>query len=172
MNEWSTHIHALSAAVQHSSGPILELGCGDYSTPLLHVLRGDRLVVSAERDPAWYAQFVDLAAAGHEVVLVSDWDAFLEIVKSTHWGVVFVDHSPGERRAADLRLLAPRTDLVVVHDTEASCYGWAGAFDAYDWVFTHQRHPTWATIAGHGPRPDWVERDLVPGKRGPPQCWR
>lgn len=40
------------------------------------------------------------------------------------WGVVFVDHRPGERRSPDVVRMLARSLIVVVHDTEQPTYDW------------------------------------------------
>lgn len=49
------------------------------------------------------------------------WDS---IGQDREWGLIFVDHSPGERRTADIIKLLPSTKLMVVHDTEQPTYRW------------------------------------------------
>ena len=39
-----------------------------------------------------------------------------------HWGLVLIDHQPGERRRIDVDLLRDRAELIVVHDTEFHGY--------------------------------------------------
>jgi hypothetical protein len=35
---FGTHTTPLVTAIMHTSGPVLEMGCGDYSTPMLHAI--------------------------------------------------------------------------------------------------------------------------------------
>lgn len=173
MDSWGTHVPALALALQHTTGNVLELGCGDYSTPLLHALRGERLVLSVDSNPEWVARYQNLHAPGkHHVVSIADWDRFFREQMERPWGLALVDHAPGDRRAADIAKLVNVVEVLVIHDTDASCYGWKDVpWDAFGWVYTHTRWVTYATIAGYGPRPEWPAL-LVPGSWGPPQCWR
>ena len=42
MDQYATHQRLLVAAVMQTEGPIVEMGCGNYSTPLLvELLPGD-----------------------------------------------------------------------------------------------------------------------------------
>jgi hypothetical protein len=38
--------------------------------------------------------------------------------ESKHWGVIFIDHSPHQRRGIELVRLKDHADFIVVHDTE------------------------------------------------------
>lgn len=174
MDDWGSHVPALAAAVANTTGNMLELGCGDYSTPLIHALRGERFVLSAEHDAKWLERFANLHQPGaHHVIPVPDWDAFLvsQGVAERPWGLIICDHAPGDRRAPDLRALANLGEVVLAHDTDASCYGWGDVWRVFSWVYTYQRWETWTTIAGWGKRPSWPER-LTPGTWGPTQPWR
>lgn len=54
-NNFATHQPVLYTAVQLSSGPVAEFGCGTGSTPLLHEFcaRQGRPVVTFESDAQW-----------------------------------------------------------------------------------------------------------------------
>ena len=117
---WGSHLPMLAACVAATSGDVLELGVGDFSTPVLHALCGatGRNLVSVEDDMAWC----------HKLALrftTQDWhkfynnpyDDFHRGFPNRNWSVALIDNSPGgERRAKDFILLLPRTEWVVVHD--------------------------------------------------------
>ena len=115
----STHYAALIGAVLATDGPILELGCGLYSTPLLHALcqAGQRTLVSADNDVDWAEKFWATADGWHTVAYVPDWDEW-DVIVSREWSVVLVDHAPAHRRVAEIKRLANRARFIVVHDTE------------------------------------------------------
>ena len=147
MDAYSTHQRLLLRAALNTTGPILELGCGWYSTLILHEVarRQDRLLISEDNDPAWLervrAKFVTpehifrpLSRAGWR-----EW-----------WGLVFVDHGPPpelprnskgllnalDRGQAVLDLMG-NADVFVLHDTQPDVR-WE-----YDWdkvlpLFKHQ----------------------------------
>jgi hypothetical protein len=58
-SDYGTHIAPLLTAVLATDGPVLELGCGDFSTPLLHAIcaKQNRLLVSTDTDKAWLELF-------------------------------------------------------------------------------------------------------------------
>lgn len=117
---FGTHVPTLASAVlQARPGPVLEYGCGFYSTPLLHMLCEEmgRQLLSLDGDPPWAEKFAGLRAAFHDVVGVSSWEASETIVDTVPaWSVVFIDHGPEERRAVDIRRLRDRAEFIVVHD--------------------------------------------------------
>jgi hypothetical protein len=144
---WSIHVPALAATVAATTGPVLELGCGLYSTPLLHLLCADRLLVSVEQDPGWASRFEDLRVPGrHELVLTRSWEdlAWLERVA---WDVVFVDHAPARRRVVDLARLRSAARFLVVHDTEADeQYGWEPLLSSFAHRADDRRARPWTTV--------------------------
>lgn len=116
-----THYPILAASVARTSGPILELGCGDGSTPMLHYMAGltGRYLLSADIDQGW----IDRYAAGygcprrHEFSLVRNWKDWSRLTE-TRWGVAFVDLSPGEDRHLVIAKLKGFADIIVAHDSE------------------------------------------------------
>ena len=118
---WGTHIPALIEVLNKSHGPVLELGMGISSTPLLHAMCADqnRHLVSYDDNPTFINLFKRFKNSNHEIELVEDWDKVpLELCKGEHWGMVLVDHHPDERRYREIERLAHTADYLVVHDTE------------------------------------------------------
>lgn len=120
---WGSHLPALLAAVGASTGPVLELGVGHFSTPALHALCGamGRKLVSVESDLKWLKEFDDKYRnpETHEFTLDSYNLKRLQIhfLKLTRFGCVFIDDSPGgENRAAHFKNFIVSSDFVVVHD--------------------------------------------------------
>lgn len=115
-----THLPALMHYVLITEGPVLELGCGHYSTPVLHDLcRGmRRRLVSVEADPDWRRRFHHLASAWHQFVRSCE-----QLHGDANWSVALVDHAM-DRRQTDLVALADQARFIVVHDTNCSRYGY------------------------------------------------
>ena len=113
----STHLAVLMEAVRRTAGPVLELGVGLYSTPVLHWLcyPTNRRLVSYDSDAQWVYTHRDYVRGAHTVQHVNSFD---EAPLEQPWDVAFVDHAPAERRAEDIRRLASWAQYVVVHDTE------------------------------------------------------
>jgi len=166
MDAYATHLDVLAATVVRTTGPILELGMGEYSTPLLRAMRLDRPLLSLEVDAGWFERFKKLAGDGHECRLVTNWD---EIDLATHWGMVVLDHAPAHRRIIEGRRVAAWADMVLIHDTEALCYDWRPLWREYDWIYTYEKHANWTSLCGRGPTPSWPLDLLVPGQFGIPR---
>lgn len=158
-----THFPALATVVVNTQGPVLEMGCGDYSTPLLHALcaPNKRLLVSTDVDKGWISLFLDLRRSWHRFVHVpayeqydarNDWlysvgmDAWNSIGLDTHWSVVLIDHTPGLQRAVDIERLRNNTDIFVVHDTEDSRYGYEAILATFKYKYVYDRYSVTTTI--------------------------
>lgn len=155
---WGTHQTPLITTVMYTDGPILELGCGDFSTPLLHAICSvnQRMLVSTDSDKKWLRLFLDLERPWHKFIYVpvfenpknpqlNKWD---EIGNDTHWNVVFIDHAPAHRRAVDIERLRPHTDIFVVHDTESPrvYVGYSTILPSFKYKVVYKRYKTETTV--------------------------
>lgn len=81
------------------------------------------------------------------------------------WGLVFVDHRPGENRVRAVERLAQHAEIVIVHDTQQPSYGWPS-----DWEQSkNSQNPIWggrsAFVDKEGRENAWttaVQGDLDP----------
>lgn len=93
-----------------TSGEVLEIGTGIYSTPLLHwyCFANGRKLVSVENDEKYlpYAQYFE--QAGHEIAT--------DIPSTGEFDIVFIDSFPHENREAVARQFADRAKYIVIHD--------------------------------------------------------
>ncbi len=111
MDPYSTHLEPLVKAAIESNGDILELGCGDYSTPLLASIalnRGKKLYVKSS-DARWANQYKDICD-----VEIVNWDTWKIDRK---YGMIFLDneeHAP--QRTFRLASLKDYADVIVMHD--------------------------------------------------------
>lgn len=146
---YGSHFPVLAAMVAQSSGPVLELGAGDFSTPLLHLMcePGRRSLDTVETDPAWLESFTDLRTDWHRLhsVELDGWDR-LTWIDERRWGLVFVDHRPGERRIVDIARLRGRADFLVVHDTEERGYGYEPVLATFPHRWDWKRCSAWTTV--------------------------
>ena len=113
--EQASHLIYLIDWVRRTNGPVVELGIGFGSTPILHELCRDRKLVSYENKPRFFAEFARYASPWHEMKFVESWDkAELECP----WSVAFVDSWPGPSRPELIKRLRPWADYLIIHDTE------------------------------------------------------
>ncbi len=146
---YETHRPVLCEAVLRvSSGIILELGAGEGSTPALHevsLLTG-RPVVTIDNDHAWTERFAHLRSDNHAVVHVAWADLDNSLFQALPYAIALVDSEPPGRRVVDLRWLASRAKVVVVHDTENPNYGYDAALDLFRYKTTYQGHVPWTSV--------------------------
>ena len=110
-----THLPLLLSAILESTGPVLEIGCGHCSTPLLHAVCGmlERELWSVESDPGWLDLFSSrYAGSGHH--FAAEPPAMRE-----RWGAVLIDQSPGSDRINSILSLVDHADYLIVHDVQA-----------------------------------------------------
>jgi len=119
---YGTHLPYLLEAVRRTTGPVLELGAGDGSTPVLHELcsMSGRLVVTVDCSMEWLVRYASLMNEQHRFEHKLDPSETEWLTKD--WAVVFVDHSPGETRRAAIARARERAEYIVVHDTEELGY--------------------------------------------------
>lgn len=97
-------------------GPVLEMGTGLFSTPLLHWMCLDqkRELVCYENLKEYYDMVAGFATDSHQIHLIENWD---DVNIEKHWGVVLIDHGPDERRIVDVKRVMNYADFIVLHDT-------------------------------------------------------
>jgi hypothetical protein len=137
MNDYATHLPLLVTVVSRTEGPVLELGCGDYSTPILHSLCKDRLLISADEKKEWVEKFKKWGTGLHRIELVNDWQKFLASLKDIQFGIIFVDHAPGERRKDDINFLRGQAKYIVVHDTEEAGYKYEPVLNSFRYRYDY-----------------------------------
>jgi hypothetical protein len=116
---WSTHLPALVQAVMRYGSRVLEIGCGWYSTPMLHTISSQ--VITLESDPQWAAKFKSVARPG-QLHIAPDILYAAKAFSVHTFDVVFVDCDPVGARAACVELFLDRRCCVVAHDTEVNNY--------------------------------------------------
>lgn len=111
-----SHIPILVKLIGQISDPILELGMGWNSTPLLHWMAKEKevRVFSYESDPEWFKFFEEYQENMHSVKLVDNFDFELQ----TRLGLVFIDHRPAYKRKESALRYKDSADYIVLHDSE------------------------------------------------------
>lgn len=141
VQNWDNHRPLLWWALKKTKGqiePVLEMGCGEGSTPyLMQYLKTDkRKLISYDYDKEW----ADKYNANH----VTNWDA----IEHENYSVILIDHSPGERRHLDVIKLANKCDYMIIHDSEPAATGYM--LDKVWHLFPYRRNlkteGAWATI--------------------------
>jgi len=116
----ASHIPLLVRVFDKSKGDVLEVGTGYYSTLLLHWLANTsrRQLYSYESSDYWYKRATEkmrMENDYHHIVYCPNWD---DIPTDKHWGMIFIDHGPNERRIVEIEKFKDKCDYMVIHDTE------------------------------------------------------
>jgi hypothetical protein len=142
-DDWSTHQPVLYATAIATSGPIIEFGCGNGSTDLLHEIceKEGRLLITLEDDLGWLNKFSEKYlgrgynpdnSGWHKFYYVpgknpndpenpAHWVKFLnefELLDQTFFDVCFIDQSPWLARYEALKMMKKRSRFVIVHDVD------------------------------------------------------
>lgn len=118
---WGSHLPALMACVAACDGPVLEIGCGHFSTPCLHALCSalGKELVTLEVHDGWRERFVGYSCGWHRVLKQTD-----DVVRGfgrESWGVVFIDDD-ADNRLGWMDVFFGRADYVLFHDCNFPCY--------------------------------------------------
>jgi hypothetical protein len=144
---WTTHMGVLVKVLAMSSGDVVELGAGPFSTPLLHWVCKDmrRKLISYETNPEYYQYARQFRSYFHKIVFIEDWDTMDTI---TRRGVVFVDHHPMPRRGVEAIRFKDSADYVVMHDTELAKY-YPGVDQHFKNIYIWRDCRPWVTVASN-----------------------
>jgi len=130
-----SHLPALIHLFQITTGPILELGSGMYSTCFLHWAchPHSRPLYTYDGQAEWMPFAEQFRTDWHRVELVTDWPS-LDL--SGPWSIALVDHDgPGVVRGQELRRLQ-HAEYVVCHDAERHVqYGYTDVFPLFKYQY-------------------------------------
>ncbi|OGZ27064.1 MAG: hypothetical protein A2427_01040 [Candidatus Nealsonbacteria bacterium RIFOXYC1_FULL_40_7] len=147
----ASHIPLLVRLFDLSEGDVLEIGTGYFSTLLLHWLAHiyKRNVYSYENDPYWYKRALKANSKYHRVIMVNNWD---DLPVDRHWGLVFVDHKPGERRSMEVKRFAKNADYILIHDTEPENekeYHFSEIWPLFKYVYHQKKTLPWTSAVSN-----------------------
>jgi len=118
---YGTHLPCLIKALSKTTGDVLELGMGVFSTPYLHYqcILSNRLLVSYENYKNWWQFFIDYhyPCDNHEVNFIENYtDANI----NKKWDVVLIDQTPDSERVVAIKKLAKLAKYIIIHDSNPS----------------------------------------------------
>ena len=158
---WGGHAVVLFSALYATQGAILELGSGWFSTSTIHnvaVVEQSRDAYTVDSDVHWLAKFTAMGNSHHTFAYVSNvsqpgaftdtpykpqrldsWDR----VWRRQYGLVFVDHAPGERRHVDIQIFRNLTDVMLIHDTDnPTGYKFEPLLSTFRYRYKFRRRPS------------------------------
>lgn len=159
VGNWSNHRYLLWDALEKTSGDVIEMGCGDGSTPFLRQYCKDtgRKLYSYEGNQEWYNRMRQYEDDTYKIILLKGADVNGQIwdhVAASHLNpsVVLIDHAPGERRKIDVKLFLSKAQIIVMHDTEPAAdhgYQMRQFKPQFKYWRDHTSEGAWASIASN-----------------------
>ncbi len=117
---YSTHLPVLMEVMKRTTGDVLELGPGVFSTPVLHWLCREqkRTLLTIESDEGWLNFCMKYYRTPlHKFLLTKDWGDIKEVI-SKNWDVALVDLTPDSQRPEVVKILANKAKYIVIHDAD------------------------------------------------------
>ena len=118
---YATHLPALIKAVEKTTGDMLELGTGLFSTPYLHYVSilQNRKLVSYENFKSWYQVLIDYhyECPTHEINFV---DKYADARIEKEWSFVLIDQTPDSSRSEETMRLKDLAKYIIIHDANPS----------------------------------------------------
>lgn len=119
---YGTHLPCLIKAMEKSSGMVLELGTGLFSTPFLRyqcMLTGRKLV-SYENFKEWYNFLLKYYKPNenHDIHFVDNYSE--ANIAGTPWDVVLIDQTPDSSRTEEILRVKDRAKFIIIHDANPS----------------------------------------------------
>lgn len=113
---WSTHIPVLIKLFGITDGPIMEIGTGVYSTPILHWLchPTKRKLVSYENNADFIALAKEYKSSYHLIKYIDD---YRNIIADCHYSIILIDHAEHYRGETAVNL-SHSADYIVLHDAD------------------------------------------------------
>ena len=117
MDNYGSHRLVLAEVLKRTTKPILELGAGDFSTPLIHIETKSKKIVTIDDSKMWLSKFWRLETDWHKF-MVLDEEETMEFYKKDNvkWGLVFIDNSTWELRFAAIMKYKDIADYIILHD--------------------------------------------------------
>jgi len=149
---WSTHMPVLIKLFSITDGPIMEVGSGVYSTPLLHWLchPSRRRLVTYEADSDFIKLAKQYQSKNHGVRHI---DRYLNIGTKKHFSIIFIDHGgylDGETRGETAVHLKDCADYIVVHDSNVvKGYSYHLLADAFKYYKDYTAARPWTGVASN-----------------------
>lgn len=115
--DYETHQPVLIEVLKRTAGAVLELGAGDYSTPVIHGFSANRKVLTIDDSERWLNKYLNLKTANHDFLFVSHDDSQKYYdADNKKWNVVFVDNGNWDTRILAINKYKDVVDYMIIHD--------------------------------------------------------
>lgn len=141
---WSgSHINVLVRILDYIDKPVLELGMGYNSTPIIHWMAKQKGlgVISLESDIKWLSRFEEFEDEGHKISYYDFEHEGFSNAQEMYFGLVFVDHRPARKRRSSAKAFALNADFVVLHDSELAdnpAYKYRPVYDDFKYGYEYK----------------------------------
>lgn len=128
-NVYYTHLPFINEIVKYTNGDILECGCGEGSTILLHqeIQNTNRKLVSLESNIEYFNKYSYLADSSHSLYYIeadnydnvetgNKWVDFIQNNIFNNFDVVFLDSSPWFSRKCCFDYFLNKAKIIIIHD--------------------------------------------------------
>jgi len=131
---FGTHRPCLVELIKHTTGNIIECGCGNSSTVLIKdiIKNTDRKLISLESNLEWLNKFKHLEDDNHKLFYIDagnidndatgkKWIDFIKnntVINSLDFEVCFIDQSPWTARTHTLNYFKDKCSFIIVHDVD------------------------------------------------------
>ena len=118
---YGTHLPCLIKAFEKTTGNILELGTGLFSTPYLRYMciLHDRKLTSYENYKEWYDFILKYYKLNnnHDLYFI---DEYKNAPIDRSWDIVLIDQTPDSSRTEEIIRLKDRAKYIIIHDANPS----------------------------------------------------
>jgi len=126
--------------MEHVDKPVLELGVGWNSTPLLHWLCKEKgiQITSVESEKDWLNKFLMYMEDGHNFIY-NKFDKPLDF--EGEMGLVLIDHRPARKRRSSAKYFADKAEFVLLHDSELAdnpAYKYTGVYGNFKYRYEYK----------------------------------
>lgn len=144
----SYRLFLLQALELTKTGRVLEMGCGNCSSPLLQAYckENNRELYSYDNNKEWAEKFDGIYVGK----TIADWEK--SDYAARDYSVAFIDHSPGTHRPVAIFKLMEHVDIFVIHDTQPesdSGYVWNNIWNNFKYVDFYKEFSAWTVMASN-----------------------
>ena len=116
---YGTHLPCLIKAMEKTTGDVLEMGVGVFSTPFLHYqcMLSKRKLISYENCLPWLNFFNQRYSYENEYHNMFHVEKYADAPIEKPWDVVLIDQTPDYSRSEEIRRLVNFAKYIVIHDS-------------------------------------------------------